>query len=243
VSDTSGAEPSRRLYNGSILHGVQLLANGRSRVPTAYYGLESGIGMALLALEPGKSRIGVIGLGAGTLAAYTGAGDLIRFYEINPEVAEVANSQFRFLRESAARVDVVLGDARLSLEREPPQNFDVLALDAFSSDSIPAHLLTWEAFQLYFRHLKPEGILAVHVTNKYLDLTPVVAGLAERLGKKVLLINSRGQPQREIYSARWLLVSSGNEAMAALARVSAPLPEKRVRVWTDDFSNLLQVLR
>ncbi len=243
VSDKPGPPPSRRLYHGSILHGVQLLGPGQSQVATTYYSLESGVGMALLPLEAGASRIGVIGLGVGTMAAYGGEGDVIRFYEINPEVIEVAKTHFSFLRESGAQIEIVPGDARVSLEREPPQNYDLLALDAFSSDSIPAHLLTLEAFQLYFRHLKPDGILAVHVTNKYLDLTPVVVEIARSLGKEVLLISSPSRLALEIYSARWLLVASGSAALEALRPAASPLPEKRVRVWTDDFTNLFEVLK
>ena len=126
-------------------------------------------------------RAGVIGLGVGTLAAYGRAGDSFRFYELNPAVIQVASTYFRFLNESAAATEVVAGDGRLALEREPPQNFDVLILDAFSGDSIPVHLLTRQAFEVYFRHLRPGGIVAVHVTNRYLDLAPVVDALAAAL--------------------------------------------------------------
>ncbi len=165
VSDSGvGREAERTLTHGTINHGEQFLAPERRRLATTYYGPNTGVGLAIRSLDPDKPhRIGVIGLGAGTLAAYgrVGAGDRITFYEINPLVIQLARSQFTFLMDSQAKVDIVLGDARLSLERQDPQNYDVLAVDAFSSDSIPVHLLTVEAFQLYFRHLKPDGILAV----------------------------------------------------------------------------------
>src|SRR5262249_15710017 len=143
--------------------------------PTTYYGLESGVGLALLdARAHGPVRVGVVGLGAGTLASYRRPGDLYRFYDINPKVVELARTGFSFLKDSKARVEVQLGDARLSLEREPKWDFDVLVLDAFSSDAIPVHLLTVEAFRAYLRQLRTGGILAVHISNRYLDLVPVV---------------------------------------------------------------------
>src|SRR5205807_9355570 len=133
----------------------------------------------------GPLRVGVVGLGAGTLAAYGRTGDVFRFYDINSDVVELARSEFTFLKDSRAKVEVALGDARLSLEREPAQNFDVLALDAFSSDAIPVHLLTVEAFKTYLRHLKPDGVLAVHISNRYLDLVPVVQQAARHLSLEV----------------------------------------------------------
>src|SRR5260370_29947934 len=154
----------RALSHGTIVHGKQFLeADGRAW-PTSYYGRASGIGLALLdAQEHGPLRVGVVGLGAGTLAAYGRAGDVFRFYDINPDVVELARTEFSFLADSPAKVEVALGDARLSLEREPPENFDVLALDAFSSDAIPVHLLTVEAFKTYLRHMKPDGVVDVHI--------------------------------------------------------------------------------
>src|SRR5207248_4401523 len=167
---------------GTIVHGKQFLDPDRRGLPTSYYGPRSGIGLALLdARAHGPLRVGVVGPGAGTLAAYGRAGDVFRFYDINSGVVELARSEFTFLKDSPAKVEVALGDARLSLERERPQNFDVLALDAFSSDAIPVHLLTVEAFKTYLRHLKPGGVLAVHISNRYLDLVPVVQQAGRRL--------------------------------------------------------------
>ena len=232
VADSNGV---RTLYNGTIAHGVQFLAEDRSRLATAYYGPRSGAG---LAIAQRHRRVGVIGLGAGTLATYGRTGDYFRYYEINPLVIQVANREFRFLREAEAKVDVVLGDARLSLEREADQNFDVLAVDAFSSDSIPIHLLTKEAFALYFRHLKPRGILAVHVTNKYLDLAPVVGSLADAFRKQARLVQSSAENDRQIYQAEWILIAGNWNGPGD------PLPpNRRTRVWTDDYSDLFRVLR
>ena len=142
--------------NGTIDHGLQFLSPARRDLPTTYYGPDSGIGITLKAAgATSPLNVGVIGLGVGTLAAYGRQGDRYKFYEINPLVVQLANQEFSFLRDSEAKIDIVLGDGRLSLEQEPPQGFDVLVVDAFSGDSIPVHLLTREAFELYFRHLKP----------------------------------------------------------------------------------------
>src|SRR5262249_5066601 len=155
------------------------------------------------------------------------------FYEINPRVAELARSEFTFLSDTAAYVEVLLGDARLTLAREPSQGFDVLALDAFSGDAIPVHLLTKEAFALYFRHLKVDGILAVHVSNQYLDLSPVVDQLARFYGRSVGLIQSERDDERGLSSATWVLVAQD--------RIGKPIPPRpHLRMWTDDYNNLLQ---
>ena len=187
----------RQLWNGTIVHGEEILDASRHEAATTYYGTQSGAGVALLlARQRGNIRVGVIGLGAGTLAHYGQKGDHYSFYEINPLVIDLANTQFDFIRQSPAQVDMIPGDARLSLERETPQNFDVLLVDAFSGDAIPVHLLTREAFGLYFRHLKPQGVLAVHVSNGFLDLPPVVEAAARALGTRAVEVDkSRGPGQ------------------------------------------------
>lgn len=237
----------RKLLNGTIEHGMQFQQAARRRLPTSYYGPDSGVGLAIREAEPrGPVRLGVIGLGAGTLAAYGRAGDHDTFYEINPLVVWLAHTQFTFLQDSAAQIDIVLGDARLSLERQPPQGFDVLAVDAFTSDSIPVHLLTREAFELYFRHLKPGGVLAVHVSNKYLDLEPVVARAAESLGKRAQRVDDLGDKDRGTYHSRWVLVSDRPDFFSnPLIRESTESIKVRpsVRLWTDDYSNLFRVLK
>ena len=233
--------------NGTIQHGSQFLAAERRRLPTTYYGPPSGVGLALeVAQAGGRIRVGVIGLGVGTLAAYGRLGDRYTFYEINPLVVELANTEFTFLKDSFAKIDIVQGDARLSLERESPKHFDVLAVDAFTSDSIPVHLLTREAFALYFRHLKPDGILAVHVSNRYLDLRPVVAGAAASLGKPAIVVKTQADATNGLSNTTWVLVSDRQEFFEAdqIKRATTSTVETRdLRPWTDDYSNLLRVLK
>ena len=178
-----GESAVRVLSNGPIRHGSEFLSPEKSRTATTYYAADTGVGRAIRFLQKRPERVGVIGLGTGTLASYGRQGDFYRFYELNPAVIALANTEFRYLRECPCRVDVVQGDARLALEHEAPQNFDVLVVDAFSGDSIPVHLLTLEAFELYYRNLKPDGILVVNVTNRYLDLSPVVETLARTTGR------------------------------------------------------------
>jgi hypothetical protein len=235
----------RVLMNGTIKHGLQFLAPGLRRRPTSYYGPSSGIGVALQSAgRRGALHIGVIGLGAGTIAAYGRAGDRYTFYEINPLDVEVANRQFTFLRDSEASVEVVIGDARLSLESEPPRGFDVLAVDAFSGDSIPVHLLTRQAFELYLRHLNPHGVVAVHVSNQFLDLQPVVEAAAHSLNQEALSISNGDDHSDGIYASNWILVGS------AAAFADAPelqdlgvllTPSSKDVLWTDDYSSLFRI--
>lgn len=237
----------RKLMHGSIDHGVQLLAAQRRRQPTAYYGPHSGIALALRESEDQPSlRVGVIGLGAGTIAAYGRPGDFYSFYEINPLVIQLANTYFTFLRDAPAKVEIVPGDGRLSLERQQPQGFDVLAVDAFSGDSIPVHLLTREAFALYFRQLKSNGVLAVHVSNTYLDLEPVVQGALESLGKHAVVIDNKGDEPNTVFHATWMLAGVredffGHDRIRQAATAAHKNP--KVRVWTDDYSNLFRILK
>lgn len=242
VMDDSGV---RTLYHGSVKHGSQFLAPDRRMQPTTYYGPSSGAGLALRFCCAGTKNVGVIGLGAGTIAAYGRAGDRLHFYEINPAVLDLATTQFSFLRETRARADVALGDARLTMEREPPQQFDVLLLDAFSGDAIPVHLLTEEAFDLYLRHLKPEGIIAVHVSNQYLDLSPVVARLADRVGERSVVVHTDKDPGRELSESFWVLVTRNRDFLgrAEVLASAAPIPPRPLRLWTDDYNNLLDVVR
>jgi hypothetical protein len=179
------AKSMRRLFHGSVKHGEQYLDAAHRREPTAYYGRSSGIGRALATAPEAPRRVGLIGLGAGTLASYGRAGDVYRVYEINPDVFDFADDEFTFLKDSQARIERVLGDARLALEREPPQRFDVLAVDAFSGDSVPIHLITAEAMQVYLRHTLPDGVIAFHVTNRFLAMAPVVEKIALAQGLHV----------------------------------------------------------
>ena len=239
--------PERVLRHGSIVHGDQFLEPQHHRHATTYYARQSGVGLAIQTLMPqGSISVGVIGLGAGTLAVYSRPGDRYSFYEIDPNVISIAQSEFTFLRDSEAPVELIPGDARLSLEREPDRNFDLLAVDAFSGDAIPVHLLTREAFKLYRRHLKPDGVLALHITNRYLALAPVVASAAIENHKQARIVEYRGNPEQSESASDWVLVTSrpnffDSEAMRATAlpiRIAAGF-----RPWTDDFSNLYEVLR
>jgi hypothetical protein len=189
----------------------------------------------------------MIGLGAGVTAAYGRRGDFFRFYEINPLDLNIANTWFTFLRDCKADHQVVLGDARLTLEREQSQQFDVLGVDAFSSDAIPIHLLTREAFVLYFRHLNQGGILAVHVSNRYLALEPIVARNAVDLGKAAIEVNDDGEDEDYLAESDWVLVSSDQTAFnGSLFRgpgIRPAKPRPGLRSWTDDYSNLIQILK
>jgi spermidine synthase len=248
VVDSSGI---RTLYHGIIEHGSQFLSPDQRRTPTTYYSEGSGAGMALRSFAIPK-RVGVIGLGAGTLAAYGRSGDEFRFYEINPQVIEIAHRQFSYLGDSAAKIEITLGDARLSLEGEPAsRELDVLLVDAFSGDAIPVHLLTKEAFALYLRHLKPEGVLAIHVSNQYLDLTPVVGQLAGLFDLPAVEIRSPKDESRQISEAVWILMTRKRDFFSQAGFVT-PMPGSRVlpvralaerSVWTDDYNNLFQVMR
>ena len=238
--------PYRTLLHGTIQHGAQYLSFPENRNPTTYYGRTSGVGLALEYCCDGPKRVGVIGLGAGTLAAYGKPGDSFRFYEINPQVMDVANRWFTFLKQSPAKTELILGDARVSLESEPPQQFDVLAVDAFSGDAIPVHLLTKEAFAVYFRHLEPHGILAVHTSNTYLNLAPVVKLLAEDADYPVRLIASDEDAPRMIASADWVLITRNQgflnkpDALAGSQTIEVPA---HLRLWTDGYNNLFEILR
>jgi spermidine synthase len=248
VSDSGeGPDAMRMLSHGTIVHGKQFLQADRRDWPTTYYGKGSGVGLAILeARSRGRVRIGVVGLGSGTLAAYGRAGDVFRFYDINPKVVELARSEFSFLGDSPAQVEVALGDARLSLEREAGQNLDVLALDAFSSDAIPVHLLTSEAIQVYLRHLKPGGVLAVHISNRYLDLAPVVQQAARRLGLEVRQVVNDDDDDAGVYTSDWMLLSASpapfehEPLKSAVQKIEA---EPKVRLWTDDYSDLVHILK
>jgi spermidine synthase len=236
------------MVHGRINHGQQYLAEEHRRTPTTYYCHESGVGRALFALPQERAlKLGMLGLGAGTLAAYGRAGDSLRIYEINEQVLDLAKSHLSYLADSPARIEPVLGDGRLMLESEPDQGFDLLAVDAFSGDSIPAHLLTLEAFQGYLRHLRADGILAIHITNRYLDLRPVVAAAARHYGKTALLYALEPDEDDDFcFSSDWVLVMSPERAKALplVMNDGEPLkPKAGFRPWTDDFSNLFSVLK
>ncbi|MEY4199633.1 MAG: hypothetical protein RLZZ265_1373 [Verrucomicrobiota bacterium] len=238
------------LQHGRITHGFQLTDPDQRRRITSYYGEQSGVALAIRNFPRPQKRIGVVGLGTGTTAAFGEKGDYVRIYEINEEVRRIATSHFTFIKDTQAvggKVDVIMGDARLSMEREEPQRFDVLALDAFSSDAIPVHLLTKEAVGIYGKHLAADGVLAVHISNRYLDLEPVVENLAKEFGYERLSISDGdGEKDWWIYSSTWVLLSKNKELMALIktkteAAKSDP-STKIVPLWTDDYASLWPIM-
>src|SRR5882724_7523374 len=239
----------RRLVHGTIMHGEQYMSDNLRHTLTTYYTESSGIGAAIRSKQARAVRVGVIGLGTGTIAAYGRPGDVYRFYDIDANVIGIARSEFTFLGDSGARIETALGDARLSLEREAPENFDVLAVDAFSSDAIPVHLITREALETYERHMKSGGIVAFHVSNRFLDLIPVVARVAKELQLHAVLISDDPEDEDKSIKSRsdWVLVSRDAKALEAPAIVDAGAApaEDRLdwRTWTDDYSNLVQILK
>jgi hypothetical protein len=223
----------RTLTHGAITHGTQLLE--RPRTPTTYYGYASAVGQVLEEhplRAKGKLRVGIIGLGVGTLARYGRPGDFFCFYELNPEVVQMARQYFTFLRDSPATQEIVVGDARLMLELEQPRHFDVLIVDAFSSDAIPVHLLTREAGIIYRRHLTGSGVLLIHISNHTLNLEPVVRGLGKAIGYTARRVDSSADATQGVYAATWMVLEpgTGSDAQPSL-------------LWRDDFSSILPLLK
>ncbi len=242
----SGAEDDaiRALYNGKVLHGVQFLAPAKSRIATAYYAPETGVGLVMRWLRNDDPwRVALVGLGAGTLAVYGRPGDSYRFFDINPAVIDIAWRQFRYLRESSAKVETVAIDGRIGLEREPSHTLNLIALDAFSGDSIPVHLLTREAFAMYFDRLTPNGIIAIHITNRYLDIASVVRAAGLSLGKPVIVIHNSGDAERAVQATDWAILANQREDLAAVEPFAIVKAARRTAVWTDDYSNLFEILR
>jgi hypothetical protein len=250
VGKTTG---SRSLVHGRISHGMQFLDPKYRFAATAYYGVDSGVGTALKLLPervlepPSPIHVGIVGLGVGTLATYAKPGDRFRFYEINPQVVSLARSHFTYLEDCEGDEKVILGDGRISLERElaagESQNFNLLVIDAFSGDSIPIHLLTREAFELYFKHLKPDGVLAVHITNRHLDLSDPIRNIAEATGWQAFQISH--YPGDDRIDSDWILLTRDPILSSALTQSGRVTGWKRTQpkpiFWTDDYSNLFQV--
>jgi hypothetical protein len=243
-SRNAAGEMVRVMVNGRVVHGGQLLEPSERLEPRYYYGRESGVGIALQRPRSNR-RAGIVGLGTGTIGAYGRPGDFYRFYEINPMVTETANRFFTYLRDSRARISVSQGDARLALDREAAQHFDTIVLDAFSGDSVPVHLLTLEAFRIYFRHLNDDGILAVNVSSQYLDLVPVVAEVAATLGRSSLVVESPGHADQYVSHAIWVLVTKDGPFLDEVRRSNRGemVAVGRQRPWTDRYSNILTALR
>ncbi len=234
----------RALAHGATTHGEQFVGERLRRTPTGYYRTASGIGRTLRALHQPNARVGLIGMGPGVIAAYGRPGDTYRFYEINPAVIQIANREFTYLKDSAANIETVLGDARLNLEREPGQKFDVLVVDAFSSDAIPLHLLTREALAVYLKHLQPHGVIAFHITNQFFDFSPVLQRLAIDAGLKAAYVADNKKDGTNL--SNWMLLTQeqGFLDLPHIQAVTVPIQSRPDwRLWTDDFNNLVQVLK
>ena len=247
VTDATNG-PNRTLVNGTTVHGTQFLSSALKRRATTYYTSTSGVGRLLDALDrKGLAlRVGVIGLGAGTLATYGRSGDTYRFYEIDPASIRVANTDFTFLQDSQARIEIAQGDARLTLEQEAPQQFDVLVVDAFSSDAIPVHLLTYEAVSLYRSHLRKGGVIAFHLSNRFLDLKSEVAALALAHKMRAVPIHDARSDGKLVVPSDWVLLTDAKATIDRLEVDQSAQPVEalhRVSLWTDDFNNLFQVLK
>jgi len=242
----------RTFYSGKIVHGYQYLHPVLGRLPTSYYGRNTGVRYAinhhpkrLAGSNSPNLKNGAVGLGVGTIAAHLFPGDYLRFYEINPDIISLNQQYFTYIKDSKGKIDAVLGDGRIRLEQElaadGPGTFDLIILDAFSGDAIPIHLLTLEAFEMYFQHLKSDGILAVHITNQHLDLTPVLRAAAQAMNKHVIMTISpeiRGITEE----SDWILMTSNQEFLdQAAAQLTADedfMNDKRAILWSDDYSSL-----
>jgi SAM-dependent methyltransferase len=242
----------RAMYHGAINHGGQYLDPAYRRLPTTYFSRTSAYGRVFESMTQRGRKVGIIGLGVGALAAYGRRGDTFRFYEIDPQVAAVALSEFSFLRDTPAQTDIILGDGRLSLERERPQEYDILAIDAFSGDSIPMHLITREAMAAYLRHLKPDGAIIFQATNRFVDIAPVVERLAAEFGLTAVMISDAQDTSAATGLGYWTshtdqIIVTRNAALLASQPVRAAAevlePHPGFRVWTDDFYNLMHVLK
>ncbi len=257
VSERNAGGPKHQfaLLHGRIKHGAQYIAPDdpeKRRQPLTYYGRPSGVGRAVEYLQARRPtmRVGLIGLGVGTMAAYARENDSYRFYEINPAVRRLSEEGGFFTyvsdaRQRGATVDIVMGDARLSLDREPPQRFDLLVIDAFSGDSIPVHLLTRKALQIYRRHMAEGGIIAIHISNTYLDLAPVVRGLAKDGGLSVTELSAADDEAHDLFSNDWMLVSEDKMIIAAFPSSQKTREKDRLEIplWTDHYNNLFEILK
>ena len=238
----------RALHCNGTEHGRQFTRADLRREPLSYYGAETAVGQLLTALQSkAQARVGIVGMGTGTVASYGVAGQTYRFYEINPDVVSTARAYFTFIDDLETRggiYQLALGDARLVLDREPAQHFDALVLDAFSGDSVPVHLLTSEAFAIYQRHLAPGGVIAIHITNRYLNLAPVVERLAREFGFTTSRISVQNVQRLGHYHPDYLLLSKDTNLIAHYPPVLPPyaraIPD--VALWTDRAHNLFQIL-
>jgi len=248
-------EKERRLIDGTTSHGTQSLVPDKANIARSYYRKDTGVALALekllpvgLAFEP--LNVGIIGLGAGTLAAYGKPQEYYKFYELNPAVKDFAQQHFSYLNKSKAIVDIALGDGRSLLQQElseyGSQDFDVLVVDAFSGDAIPTHLLTEQAFKLYWQHIKRKGILALHISNTHIDLTALTRSLATTVNKQAIYIKTQADNTSE-NDAQWVLITNNQQFLTSYSvrQFITPWPQSAMKevIWTDDYSNLLLVLK
>ena len=252
AADSDGTPAERVLVHGTIDHGAQLKEDTKGRITTSYFGYTSGINRAVRELrsQRGALRLGVLGLGAGVTATLANASDTLHYYEINSLVTDVALNQFGFLKGCPAQWQIFMGDARLVLEQMPSENLDFLAMDAFSSDAVPMHLLTREAFNLYSRHLKPDGVLAVHISNRYLNLKPVVAQGMTDMGWHGRVIEDDGAGQPYYTGTTWAVLAPDENFFDTkffqgdkTSIIQPLLPKAGFHGWTDDFSNIVSIIK
>jgi hypothetical protein len=255
TADQAGPVPYRAVYSGGIMHGGQLLDDALRNTPADYFNPNSGYGRtfsALRELNPGKPlNVGIIGLGAGVVAAWMRPGDFLTFYEISPRMVEVANNEFTFLADTAAKTSIVMGDGRLSLEREPPRGYDLLGIDAFSGDSIPMHLVTREAMALYVKHIKPDGVIVFQATNRFVDLLPVVKRLASEFGLEAVNVGDEPNGNQDgfeyWYSSTDQVIVTRNPAILEAKRIAeaaAPIEDRKdLPTFTDSHYNLFRILK
>jgi hypothetical protein len=252
--DHEGAVPYRSMYHGAIMHGGQLLGDSFRNTPADYFGPTSGYGRVFQSLREIRPRkplqVGVIGLGAGVLAAWMKPGDVLVFYEISPRVTDIARRDFTFLSDSPAKTEIVMGDGRLSLEREPPRGYDVLGIDAFSGDSIPMHLVTREAMALYVKHVKPDGVIVFQATNRFIDLLPVVQRLAAEFGFEAVNVSDLPEDTDGPgywYSSTDQVIVTRNRKLLAWPRIAEAAqeiePREDLPIFTDAHHNLLRILK
>ncbi len=244
------------MYHGQINHGIQFQDPKKKRNATSYYSPRSGIGFAIRKhpkrLKNQSIHVGILGLGSGALSVYCRAKDKFVYYEIDPNVERIARKYFTYLNDGGKQIEVVLGDGRISMERELKEqgsrNFDILVIDAFSGDGIPIHLLTKEAFELYFQHLNSDGILAIHITNRHIDLKPLVYNMGKKFNMDTVFIKKSRKRSNGFKGTTWVLISNNQKFMQhprVLANVD-PWPtsvqEKEI-IWTDNYSNLVELLK
>ncbi len=248
----------RTLFHGTVPHGREVRSSGFLGRPVGYYSEDSGAALAFRfhpnrtqAGAPAPLHVGVVGMGVAALGGFTRTGDSMVMYEINTNIVDLAKEYFTFRDSMAGKESVILGDARISMERElkdgKPQHFDLLFLDAFSSDAVPVHLLTREAFAIYDQHLKPDGLMAIQITAQHLDLSRVVLGQAEATGKKTMRFRTQDDREKFTHWSDWIVMTT-NEAFLNHPEVRArefrpEAPPAPVVTWTDDFNNLFRVLR